>query len=411
MKFISDLRETSSKQVKRDILANANLIEQKVLYYTYNPHMKFGIVNIPETYSLGVNLGEANHEMFIILDELASRRLTGLEARNTVQTYAEIYGDLIYLICRKNLGCGISAKTINSVYHNFIPEFKVQLANTAPLYEITYPAIAQIKYDGVRMIARISDKQTKCDLLTRNGKLINCPYISNVLLKNIKQDIVLDGEITLDSGKMEDRTSISGRVNSSLKGGVLDHHDLVFNIFDCMPTEAFDTSFYNEPYFVRYSHIVDYVSKINDPLFNAVDCFKVNSASEALNYYEKITPAGYEGIILKSPKHKYTFKRSKDWLKLKAIKSADLKCTKTLSGRLGTKYDNSIGALVCSGMVEGKQVKVKVGSGLSDADRNKGADIFINNTIEIQYNSIIRNAQNTGWTLFLPRFVSVRLDK
>lgn len=407
MKLITDLRQTNSRLQKEQLLKYANELEQKVLHYAYNPHLRFGIANVPA----GDNLGEPNEALFELLDTLADGSITGDFARSAVVKFAKQHGDLIYLICRKDLDCGVSAKTINKVFPKLVPVFNVQLAKEVPLAQLKYPLLAQIKYDGVRVIARIKASQNKCELFTRNGKLINCPSISDKLLSNIDADIVLDGELTTADGKMTGRTSISGRVNSALHGGSLSVNDLVFTVFDCMPSSDFDEGECAHSYSFRFEQASNYVANLNCKYIKLANWLEVNSAEDANDYYTKVLTEGYEGVILKDKKHRYTFKRSKDWVKVKAIKNADLICSAAIPGKQGTKYESDIGALECYGVVEGKQVKVSVGSGLSNAERNKNICFYNGKTIEIKYNDVIRNAEDNGWTLFLPRFVSVRFDK
>jgi DNA ligase-1 len=125
--------------------------------------------------------------------------------------------------------------------------------------------------------------------------------------------------------------------------------------------------------------------------------------------YADLIDQGLEGLILKSPKHLYTFKRSADWVKLKEIKTADLQCVDYVQGT--GKYQGMIGALACEGLVEGQHVTVNVGSGLTDEDRQHHPSDFIARTIEVKYNSIIQDSITKEWSLFLPRFVMVRFDK
>jgi len=125
--------------------------------------------------------------------------------------------------------------------------------------------------------------------------------------------------------------------------------------------------------------------------------------------YEEVIAQNYEGLILKRADHLYTFKRSKDWVKLKEIKTADLKCVGVQEGT--GKYEGMIGALMCEGMVEGKFVTVNVGSGLSDVQRSLDDIQYIGETIEVKYNSVIRDSVTNQFSLFLPRYAIARFDK
>jgi ATP-dependent DNA ligase len=407
MRLINKLAKANGRLEKEEILSRATELEKKVLYYAYNPYMNYGISNVVPT----EELGDANEGIFYLLDKLANRKITGSAARKELQHYAEIYGHLIYLICRKNLNCGISVKTINKVFPRFIPEFNVQLAKEVPLVNLRYPVLAQIKYDGVRVIAIINATDKTCSLLTRNGKTINCPNLVELLLSKVKDNIVLDGEITIANGKMADRTSISGRVNSAIHGGILEVNDICYNVFDCMTINEFNTATCNHNYFARLTNLKFYTTKIDNKLVKFVESIEIHNAENGNNYYTKVLSKGYEGLILKSSIHRYTFKRSKDWVKVKAIRSADLVCIQSLHGKQGTKYENCIGSLHCCGVINGKEIAVNVGSGLSDTQRKFDNSYFDGKTIEVKYNDIIRNANNNGWTLFLPRFIAIRFDK
>ena len=94
---------------------------------------------------------------------------------------------------------------------------------------------------------------------------------------------------------------------------------------------------------------------------------------------------------------------------MKAVKTADLKCVDTFEG-LG-KYTGMLGGVICVGEVEGKLIKVRVGSGLTDCHRAMPDSEFLDRVIEVKYNTIIKDSNNDHWSLFLPRFVGVRFDK
>lgn len=407
MKIIEDLRQTNSRIEKEQLLKYANELDKKVFYYAYHPHMRYGINSIAPI----DELGEPSKAMFNLLDKLANNNIND-SLRQEVEDFRAEHGDLITLICRKDLDCGVTATTINKVYHKLIPVFKVQLAKEIPLEKLSYPLTAQIKYDGVRVVILAANGW--CKLLTRNGKLINFPQLSDtlaVLLQDITEGVMIDGELTNKQGTMSGRTSISGRVNSALKGGILTDKDIQFTAFDGMTLSEFNSGSCRFSYEVRYERTRQIVECIDNATISMADNIVVNNAQEANDYYTSVLEQGYEGLILKDMAHKYTFKRSKDWVKVKAIKSADLTCDVAVHGKPGTKYAEDIGALECYGKVEGKQVKVSVGSGLSDAERQYGINYFNGKTIEIKYNDVIRNAEDDGWTLFLPRFISMRFDK
>ena len=414
MKIIKELRETRSNIEKCSILTRLTEIEKKVFYYTYNPFLTYGIKGIEQ----GL-IGEPSDNLFSILDTLAKREKTGYEAKYLKSTVIKAEGCLIDLICNKDLDCGVSAKLFNKVYPGFIPEFNIQLAKEVPLADVTYPTIGQIKFDGVRIIAIVKVSENSCKFFTRSGKQINAPELSSTLLRfqELKHDYVLDGEITEATGKSDERTSISGRINSAMIRkhqnnqlcGTLDIDNLIFNVFDYLPLDEFNKSSCLSKYKVRYQalKLLFIVSPI---CIKIAKNFIFNSAEEVNNAFKELLNKGYEGLILKNSEHYYTYKRSKDWIKIKATRSVELTCFSVGSGKAGTKYENQIGYLTCKGEVDGVKIAVNVGSGLSDTQRVLNADKFINKIIEVKYNSVIPNKDETGHTLFLPRFSCIRND-
>ena len=56
-------------------------------------------------------------------------------------------------------------------------------------------------------------------------------------------------------------------------------------------------------------------------------------------------------------------------------------------------------------------LKVKVGTGLTDKDRDKPFNYYTGKVIEIQYNEFIKSKSKSIDSLFLPRFIEVREDK
>lgn len=409
MKLIHTLQIIGNSRLdKQRILAHALPGEIKVLEYTYHPQYKFHVTRFSRINM--EKLGTPSIEMFNLLDSLKSRKLSGDRAKNAVNEFANINGDLIKLICKKNLKCGISAKTINTAIPGLIPVFNVQLAKEVPIQEVDFPCIGQLKYDGVRLIALVNNGHTI--FKTRNGNEVNLPILAACLNEYSKTDVypfILDGEITLSTGKVEDRPKVSGMINSAMHGGSIDEQDLVFNTFDIMLLEDWNAEKCSTEYADRWNGVNYTIGNIDSHHFVKADTWNFNSAEEATVLYNLAISQGYEGLILKHWDHEYSFKRTKDWVKMKEVKEVTLLCTGYELADDTSKYEGQVGALICTGKVEGHDIQVSVGSGLSDGDRAIG-DYFINQLIEVKYNSVIQDSVTKQWSLFLPRFVCVRED-
>jgi DNA ligase-1 len=129
----------------------------------------------------------------------------------------------------------------------------------------------------------------------------------------------------------------------------------------------------------------------------------IYNEDELLEYFEKALEGGFEGLVIKTVGHQYQLKRSSDWLKLKAVQSADIPCLEVFEGE--GKYQGMLGGLLCD--YEG--AIVRVGSGFSDADRMhywENPDKIIGKTIEVEYHEVTPDG-----SLRHPRFKGIRIDK
>jgi len=406
MNLLKQIKATTSRIEKEQILKGATELEKLTLAYAYNPYFVY------HQRELGRidwdNLGEPDELMFSLLDSLRTKRISGHAAWDTIKDFANDFGDLIKLVVRKDLECGITATTINKVFPKLVPQFKVQLAKEVPLSKLELPLLAQLKYDGVRLVCL--DSGSKVEWRTRNGKLVYLPEFTQLVKGAFSEaNFMLDGEITSASGKTEDRAKVSGMINSAMHGGVIDETKLVFNVFDAMGYDNFLASKCGWDYNHRANLARKILSEIANPYITFAETVPVSSIEQINKLYADKIDQGYEGLILKSEKHLYTFKRANTWAKMKETKSVELTCTGVQEGT--GKYEGMIGALICEGLAEGKTISVKVGSGLTDLDRAMSHDSYLHNTIEVKYNTVIQDSTTKVWSLFLPRYVCIRFDK
>jgi hypothetical protein len=68
-----------------------------------------------------------------------------------------------------------------------------------------------------------------------------------------------------------------------------------------------------------------------------------------------------------------------------------------------------IGAIECE--TSCVQLKVSIGSGLSEEDRKHDPSYFIGKLIDMQYNTLINSKTSETHSMFLPRFRGIRLDQ
>ena len=276
----------------------------------------------------------------------------------------------------------------------------LQLAKTIKIKDVKFPCRAEIKTDGVRMF----NWEKYSSWYTRSGKRL--PFKT---FTTDASNYFLDVEITLESGKMEDRSKIIGLTNSLMRGGDINESLLRFNIFDSMLASHMINEYCPDTLKERVARTKNIVDHWNDPrvrMFKHKDCFNLMELTE---YYEKALADGYEGLVIKYYKDTYQFKKSKHWGKIKPRDTADLICVDTTEGK--GKYAGMVGSLICEGEVEGKSVRVKVGSGMKTEDHDKSPWYYVGKTIELEYSHVTKAMNKDIHSLNQPTFVCVREDK
>lgn len=404
MLILHTLKGMGSNLMKEEILSKASDTDRKVFSYAYDPYkmyyQKFKDVDW-ET------VQEPDDGLFELLDRLSTRAVTGAMARTLVVEYADAHGDLIKLICNKDLDCGVSVVTLNKVFgRGFIPKFNVQLAKDEDIKNIRVPIAGQIKYNGTRVIARWDGSMVV--FKTRNGHSFEFPELHEIIRGTAFRHGVWDGELCFGDSQGRNHAEISGIVNSAIKGTpVRGGRGIVFNVFDFMSIEEFDANECRKTYRERYFDLNN--SFLPSSIMKVADTFEFSTLDEIQAKFDEVLAMRYEGLILKQWDHLYTFRRTKDWIKLKAEKTVTLNCLNIIPGE--GKYEGMIGALQCEGEAEGKHVIVDVGTGLTDADRAKDPVEYVGKKIDVMYNEVIANKRDLNYmSLFLPRFICIRGD-
>jgi len=395
--YLVKLKMTSSTLDKKAICTElkSQMVYAKMIEYVCSPYKTYYIKGRKPNLC---NVEEPTPDLFYLLDLLNNRVLSGHAAQNAVKTWANTHGDLIYLVLDRSLGGGVSYKILTDAgFH--IPKFQVQLAKESAKKR-RYPLYAQVKYDGVRLLYNTTEKT----FFTRSGKSFKSKTMSS-WFKDFPEGYMIDGEIVLDTNVQEDRQVVSGYITKLLSGNVVvPYNKMMYQAFDLLDEKDFRQSkISSREYTQRFGRLSSLVTPHSN--LQVAKTTAVNSDAEVDELFDQIIDSGGEGLILKTPDHRYSYKRTEEWEKLKATYSETFLVTGVEEGK--GKYEGYIGALICENTK--LSIKTKVGSGLTDYLRSLNNEHFIGKSIEILFNTITTNEKGEK-SLFLPRFKCFRYN-
>jgi ATP-dependent DNA ligase len=431
--MINEIFETlasdSGRNFKIDYLSkhkdNATLRQAIVL--ALNPHIQFFIRKIP-AYQPAADNGKriTLKEALGHLSVLSAREKTGNEAiahlQNLLMSVNASDAKVIERIIEKDLKCGVSESTVNKVWPDLIPEYPCMLASAFEqklVDKVKWPALVQVKMDGMRFNAIVEDG--KCEFRSRNGKLIDIPsdLFAIPFLRMASFwgcDMVFDGELLcMDNfGKVLDRKTGNGILNKAVKGTMsqAEAEMVRATLWDAIPLDSFVEGKFDEPYHIRLAKLFNAIDefKNNTPLGHLLEKVwskQVDSQYDAQRLFEKFLGEGQEGIILKTREGIWEDKRAKHQIKFKGEYECDLICTAWEEGT--GKNVGRLGALQLESAC-GK-LKVGVGSGFNDNDRDTIKPDVVGKIITVKYNAIVDDKTKDTKSLFLPIFLEVREDK
>ena len=358
------------------------------------------------------------------LEGFQTREVTGNAAQEVLQALmetatAEQWNLWYRRILIKDLRCGVSEKTVNSVvqkdYPSYaVPVFTCQLAHDSANHEKKVQGKKQIevKLDGVRVLC-ILYKNKRPEMFSRNGKQFhNFEHIIDQLAHVVKtygiaQDMVLDGEV-MSSSFQDLMKQVHRKTN-------VQSNDAIFHVFDMLTLVEFQLGGSDVPQYVRSGNL-DHWIESHAPELPHVACLSWEDVDldteEGQKRFKDINKqaidGGYEGIMIKDPRAGYECKRSHSWLKLKPFIEVTLEVKDVEEGT--GRNEGRLGAFICEGEDDGRRISVNVGSGFSDGDRDSYWDQrgeVIGRMVEVRADAITRN-QDGSYSLRFPRYLRFR---
>jgi len=381
----------------------------------------FGVKQVPEATVNGQGL--AWQPFTELADALYKRKLTGHAAKDAIELAMGVatidQWNMFYRrILIKDLRCGVSEKTVNKIAKKLkldkyqVPVFECMLAHDSANHEkkVTGKKLLEPKLDGVRAITVVDYEQRSVTMYTRNGKVLeNFSHITSALenyMDEIGRSYVLDGEVV--SHSFQDLMKQVHRKSD------VQAQDAKLCLFDIVPLVEFKAG-----ESVQGQRRRSNMLKTFEKIFGDTGCIEIIPQMEVdldtmvgevefKDYNKKMVQEGYEGIMIKDIDSSYQCKRSTAWLKMKPFIEVSLEVTDVEEGT--GRNEGKLGALVCEGIDDGKAIKVNVGSGFSDSDR----DSFWNDRgslpgriVEVRADAVTQNQDGT-YSLRFPRFKTFR---
>lgn len=454
LEIIKELRADTSLNYKKEVLARYSDYEpfKEFLIRVYNPRINYFMRKIPDVskYETEPFKEQDMSGLRDTLNVLSGRLATGDTAINYVRNFLlatnQTVRELFELAIGRDIRAGVGVGIINEVYKGLIEEIfymrcsKLDEKTLERFDTIPDGFLTQAKADGVfSYIIKANDTVT---MLTRAGTvwtsdslkkdMIECSdgvYIGEALIykdgkplerktgnglinKFIKRETTLESlqskvDAVLNSGRYltGKKLKISEEIKQKEQEFTEIDKALHFVIWDSLTLQEFEEGLSTRPYTERFGEAIK--ATFMTSKLKPVSSYRVYSMKEAQAIADEFISEGGEGAIVKKLDTIWKDGTSKDMVKIKAVLDADLLCVAVEEG--SGKYKGKVGALVLE--TSCGRLKVKVGTGLTDKDRDKPFDYYIGKVIEIQYNEFIKSKGKSTDSLFLPRFVEVREDK
>jgi len=421
---IKELESNNSRLFKEGVImkeiANNNVNFFSGCRLALDPMITFGVKQVPQSKKDGPGLAFA--EFVGLATQLRDRELTGHDARDAIleamsESTKDEWNYWYRRILIKDLKCGVSEKTINNVVKKTnrkeyaIPVFKCMLAHDSANHEkkMVGKKLLDYKLDGVRVITIINNGVVT--MYSRNGKqFINFGHIEKELENLLGKDshkggIVLDGEMV--------SSSFQALMKQVHRKDNVEATDAQYALFDILPLDEFQKGVSTLGCRARHKQLLETIPESSDNMFvvEKIECdLDTAEGQKIFSDYNKVAiDKGFEGIMIKDVDALYECKRSHFMLKAKPFIEVSLKIVDTEEGT--GRNVGKLGALICEGKDDGKFIKVNVGSGLSDDQRDSFwavKDTLIGEIAEVRADAITQNQDSDDYSLRFPRFKTFR---
>ena len=417
VEIINDLRGTTKSTEKTAILKENkdNELLKRVLYYTYNSYMKYGVSEkIFDNMAFVINKQSSYTDIFELLDTLAKSNINDKLRSDVAVFFGTIEDKEVADLCKcmllKDLNIGCNVKTINKVFKDLIPTFACMLSesifknNNMQRVQGKEFIITQ-KLDGNRILA--IKQNDKVEFYTRQGKPLEGLVELEEDFKSFPNNMVLDGEILLENkNNLNSDELFRETMKECRKKGT--KHGLYFNAFDLVTLDGFYKGIDTTPCATRKERLHNLIEANNFKYIVEVPIlYKGKDINKVDEYLQLAISKGQEGCMVNLCEAPYEGKRVKTQLKVKAMNEIDLRVVGVFEGEGNFKH--TLGGITVAFEHEGGNYTVGVGSGFSKEDRElywAHPELIVRKIARIQYFEVSKNTDG-GYSLRFPVFKGV----
>lgn len=427
MNIIQSISEDPSKNAKVELITRFknDALVKRVLLAGLDPSVTYGITVRP--YAIANSAGHTFDDgTWQLIDAIASRKLSGNAAAEAIASeftaLSAQSAELLWRIISKDFKAGFGDSTVNKAIKGLIPEFpymRCSLPKDAKLDEWDWKSgvISQEKADGT---------YTNCNVLlngdvqlsSRQGTQYPLDQLSELVAEikaTFDRDTQTHGEIVVQrDGVVLPREISNGIINHVVQGGKFgDNETPQYQVWEQIPlSEVKPKNKYEVPYHIRLKNLVSQIhsNKLKMGFVKLIPTKKVYSFEEATAHFREMLLAGKEGTVMKEMHSGWKDGTSKFQVKRKLNVDVELIVIDFEEGK--GKNEATFGSLICQTSDGLLEVSV---SGFTDALRleiHKNRDNWLGSIITVRFNAIMRGSEEHKLhSLFLPRFVELRMDK
>lgn len=419
VKHIIELQDAKGTKAKQAIIEkySNDVIFSQLLNYALNPLITYNlsettlILSADEMTDFKENKIDTYNDIFECFEHLSKLRGISNEIIKKVKyllymNYNGVDREFFIKILSKTLRLGVTAKTVNKIIPNLIPEWEVQQAFAIEKYPIPNGEEFWVteKLNGVRATF------INNELIARSGTLFQgLEHITKELTDLSKAGFVVDGELTLLN-----KNGLSDNEAFRVATGILNSDEqyktkIGLTVFDIVPID----DFYSDHPTITYSErrklldALNYCGQVNKYVKTVPILYHGNDQSQISILLEQMVREDKEGLMI-NLNVPYKRTRHRGILKVKRFYTMDLPIVRFEegSGRLKGK----LGGIV----VDYKNNEVKIGSGFTDEQREliwNNPNDFMDLLCEVKYKEISYDKKTGLESLQFPIFVGFRNDK